>query len=119
MANEKNLVPFRSENEAREKGKKGGKKSGEARREKRLLKDLLEEALLIKTDTGNKYIDITNALIKQAEEGNVKAYETIRDTLGQKPVEKAEISGNIENSSTNLLLESINRQLCGGNNGTK
>ena len=95
MANEKNLIPNseRTPNEVRENGKKGGIKSGEVRREKKLLKDLLEEALLIKTDTGNKYVDITNALIKQAEEGNVKAYETIRDTLGQKPVEKAEISG--------------------------
>lgn len=95
MANEKNLIPNseRTPNEVRENGKKGGIKSGEVRREKKLLKDLLEEALLIKTDTGNKYVDITNALIKQAEEGNVKAYETIRDTLGQKPIEKAEISG--------------------------
>lgn len=103
MANEKNLKTP-STSEARERGKKGGIKSGEARREKRLLKDLLEEALLIKTDTGNKYIDITNALIKQAEEGNVKAYETIRDTLGQKPVEKAEISG----TGVVQLVEDVN-----------
>ncbi len=95
MANERNLIPNskRTPSEVRENAKKGGIKSGESRREKRLLKELLEEALLIKTDTGNKYIDITNALIKQAEEGNVKAYETIRDTLGQKQIEKAQISG--------------------------
>lgn len=97
MANEKNLIPNskRTPSELREITKKGGKKSGEIRREKKLLKELLEEALLKKTETGNKYIDITNALIKQAEEGNVKAYETIRDTLGQKPVDKVEHSGNI------------------------
>ena len=97
MANEKNLIPNskRSPKEVRENGRKGGQKSGEVRREKRLLKELLEEALLKKTKTGNKYVDITNALIKRAEEGNVKAYETIRDTLGQKPIDKVEHSGNI------------------------
>lgn len=97
MANEKNLIPNseRSPSEVRENGKKGGQKSGKVRREKRMLRELLEEALLKETETGNKYIDITNALIKQAEEGNVKAYETIRDTLGQKPVDKVEHSGNI------------------------
>lgn len=107
MANEKNLIPNsnRSPNEVRENGRKGGKKSGEVRREKKLLRELLEEALLKKTETGNKYIDITNALIKQAEEGNVKAYETIRDTLGQKPVDKIEHSGNIPVVITDDITE--------------
>ena len=62
----------------------------EIRREKKLLRELLEEALEKKTKTGNKYIDITNALIQEAEKGNIKAYETIRDTLGQKPKERIE-----------------------------
>ena len=37
LANEENLIPMdeRSQNEARELGKKGGKKSGEARRRKK------------------------------------------------------------------------------------
>lgn len=35
MANEQNLIPFRSENEAREKGRNGGIKSGQKRRQKR------------------------------------------------------------------------------------
>lgn len=40
MANEENLIPMdeRSQNEARELGKKGGKKSGEARRRKKDMK---------------------------------------------------------------------------------
>lgn len=97
MANEKNLIPNeqRTPNERRRNAKKAGQASGKARREKKILKDLLEEALLSNTETGNRYIDITNALIKEAEKGNVKAYETIRDTLGQKPIEKQEIK-NIE-----------------------
>lgn len=95
MANEQNLKPFTSEQnreEAKKNGKKGGIASGKARREKRMLKDLLEEALSKGTDTENEYINITAALIKEANKGNVKAYEVIRDTLGQKPIEKVEVS---------------------------
>ena len=90
MANEQNLRPSEYKL-SQEEAKKGGKRSAEVRREKKLLRELLEEALAKKTNTGNKYIDITNALIQEAEKGNVKAYETIRDTLGQKPKEKVEI----------------------------
>lgn len=48
----------------------------------------------------------------------IQAIKDILDRAGYKPTDKTEISGSIENSS-NLILESINRQLCGGNNGTK
>lgn len=95
MANEQNLKPLTT-SKAREIGKKGGKRSAEIRKEKKILRDLLEEALEKKTETGNKYIDITIALIKEAEKGNVKAYETIRDTLGQKPKEEINVGVSYE-----------------------
>lgn len=101
-----NLKKLTSE-EARINGSKGGKKSVEVRRQKKLLKELLEEALEKETKTGNQAIDITNALIKKAKKGNVKAYEVIRDTLGQKPVESVKI----ENPQATKVLESINKQL--------
>lgn len=103
MSNLKKLTP----EEARINGSKGGKKSVEVRRQKKLLKELLEEALEKETKTGNQAIDITNALIKKAKKGNVKAYEVIRDTLGQKPVESVKI----ENPQATKVLESINKQL--------
>ena len=62
MANEQNLKPLTT-SKAREIGKKGGKRSAEIRKEKKMLRDLLEEALEKETETGNKYIDITIALI--------------------------------------------------------
>ncbi len=106
MGNEKNLKRLTSE-EARKNGSKGGKKSVESRRRKKLLKELLEEALEKETRTGNMAIDITNALVRKAKKGNVKAYEVIRDTLGQKPVENV----NFNNPSATKVLESINKQL--------
>ena len=107
MANDSNLKPVKTKNEARVRGRAGGLKSGEKRREKKWLKDLLQEALDTPTKTGNLAVDITNALIKSAKKGNVKAYEVIRDTLGQKPTENI----NIGNPQTTKVLESINKQL--------
>ena len=86
----------RSKEEVREIGRKGGIKSGEVRKQKKLLKDLLEEALSQEGESGNKYIDITVSLIKEAANGNVKAFEVIRDTLGQKPTDKSEVEANID-----------------------
>ena len=106
MTEKSNLKRLTSE-EARINGSKGGKKSVEVRRQKKLLKELLEEALEKETKTGTLAIDITNALIKKAKKGNVKAYEVIRDTLGQKPTEKVKI----ENPQATKVLESINKQL--------
>ena len=106
MGNEKNLKRLTPE-EARKNGSKGGKKSVESRRRKKLLKELLEEALEKETRTGNMAIDITNALVRKAKKGNVKAYEVIRDTLGQKPVENV----NFNNPNATKVLESINKQL--------
>lgn len=94
---QENLIPFNelTEDKQRELARKGGIASGKARKEKKLLKELLEDALSKGTETDNEYINITLALIKEANRGNVKAYEVIRDTLGQKPIDKVEHSGAI------------------------
>ncbi len=110
MANEKNLKPIKSTSEARKRGAVGGKKSGEVRRQKKLLRELLEEVLQKDTKTGNMAVDITNALVNEALTGNVKAYEVIRDTLGEKPKEKVGVELNPKATSA---LESINKQLGG------
>lgn len=95
MTNKGNLKPIRSVIEAREKGQKGGIASGKARAEKKLLKETLEILLNMEneeTGTDNQ-TQIGIALLKEALKGNVKAFEVIRDTLGQKPTDKQEISG--------------------------
>lgn len=87
-----NLKPFtsnQSREEAAKNGKKGGIKSGEVRRARRTLKEELL-FLLAQGDTQEK---LNLAMIKQALKGNVKAYALIRDTIGEKPVEKQEITG--------------------------
>lgn len=88
--NPQNLVPTnkRSKEEARKISSKGGKRSGESRRKRKALR---EELLALLSD-GNTQKNISLALIDQALNGNVKAFETIRDTIGEKPVEKVVMS---------------------------
>ena len=101
MANSENLKPVQSKSEAREKGKKGGIKSGESRRERKKLRELLELCLQLNDEqTGfkNDYA-MTVALVKKAVKGDIGAYITIRDTIGEKPTDKQEITGDIKTSN--------------------
>lgn len=116
MANEENLIPTtkRSKDEARENSRKGGIASGEARRRKRDLRRALE-ALLDKNMGRNKdgeEVSGAEALaLKQFEKalkGDTRAFEVIRDTAGQKPVEKvmiAEIDQDVIDEVEKAVLE--------------
>lgn len=86
MANNQNLKPIRSESEAREKGKNGGQKSGASRRKRKALK----EELLLLLSNGDIQEKLSLALIEKALSGDVRAFETIRDTIGEKPTDKFE-----------------------------
>ena len=125
--NEQNLKPqnMRTKEEQREIAKSGGKKSGEVRRKRKTIKQQLE--LLLSTPVSNEDLkkqikkwgidddDINNqmavtvSLYQQALKGNTKAIEIIRDTVGEKPVEKLEHSGNIGNSLD--VLKDIQKQI--------
>lgn len=77
--------------ERKERASKAGKASVEAKRKKKELRQLLEIALsqpLKDNPDEDNYMGITVALMNKALNGDVKAYETIRDTIGQKPVEQ-------------------------------
>lgn len=96
MANEQNLLKGDDRHKfTHEEASKGGKRSAEARRAKRDLRKALEMLLEknFEDKNGNKVTGteaITAKLFEQAMKGNVKAFETLRDTVGQKPVEKIE-----------------------------
>lgn len=95
MANEQNLRPCEHKF-TQEEAKKGAQKSAEARRKKRDLK-LAMQALLEADIKDKKTGDVMSgaeaiavAQYRKALKGDAKAFELIRDTSGQKPVEKVE-----------------------------
>lgn len=86
-------APFKAGEEARENGKKGGVKSGEVRRARKTLREELEALLTEEiTDKNGRRMQtqkaISASMIKQALTGSTKAFELIRDTIGEKPVDK-------------------------------
>lgn len=109
MANEKNLRPVRTKSEARERGRNGGKASGKARREKRTQQEILKALLSSPMDEASidkvkRLQDMKDAGITWGEaaaviqlkkaifDGDSKAYEIVRDTVGEKPTDRVEVS---------------------------
>lgn len=111
---EANLIPTtkRSKNEVRKNAAKGGRKSGEVRRQKKLLKDCLDELLQKEWEnrqgekmSGSEAISV--AVFKKALAGDMKAFEIVRDTAGQKPVDKimlAEVDQTTINEVESMVL---------------
>lgn len=99
MANNENLTPIRSTEEAKEKGRKGGINSGISKRKRKATDEILTRILTNKIQEGKAkselkklgYEDeeLTNdllmnlAIIKQAMKGNVEAYKTIQKLVGE------------------------------------
>ena len=105
MANEQNLIPQAHKLTVEEQSA-GGKISGQKRRERRALKDDLI-ALLSEGDVQKR---LSLALLDEALNGNkagsvTKAFEVIRDTIGEKPTEKVEVGKLDKTQSMNELQE--------------
>ena len=98
MANEQNLLKGDEKHKfTPEEHSKGGKRSAEVRREKRDLRKALE--ILLEREYQDKNGNtlsgteaVTAKLFEQAMKGNIKAFETLRDTVGQKSVERVEVA---------------------------
>ncbi len=86
MANESNLKPVKTKKEARERGRAGGIASGKARKERKTLK----EELLLLLSEGDTQKKISVAVLQKALDGDIQAFNTIRDTIGEKPTDKIE-----------------------------
>ena len=102
--------------------KAGGIASGIARRKKKDFREACIALLEAETtdEAGNivtGYDIVINSMFMQAKLGNVKAFEALRDTAGQKPVDKVVVSDvdqsvideveNIVNSGVSLRNDEI------------
>lgn len=106
MPNERNLIPVRSTEEARERGRNGGRASGEARRRKKSLREAAELYLSLPVsdkrawnklakdgvapeDVDNQMAIIAGLTIKAAK-GDAKAAKVLFDLIGDQSREEDE-----------------------------
>jgi hypothetical protein len=109
MANEQNLQKIQSTNEAREKGRNGGIASGKSRRRIKSFKDSVSALLDCSAGIENTneilqqfpelddiFIDWRSVIIYkqivQALQGNTRAFEALRNTVGEEPAKKKPIA---------------------------
>ena len=106
MANEQNLIPNnkRTPSELREMTRKGGKASAKKRQQNKTFKEIINKFLdgqvsderlkqqMIEFGFADKEVSNKScavfALWKEAIKGNTKAFELMRDTIGEKPIEQ-------------------------------
>lgn len=88
MANEQNLKPPFSPSVAREMQKRSAEKRKQNTAEKKLIKDRILERM--QAEDWDEYID---GIIARAKESRADA-EFLRDTIGERPSDKVELSVN-------------------------
>ena len=110
MANEQNLIPGAHALTVEEQSR-GGKASGKARRERRKLAEAFDmllslpempgdaeqlEAVLSAADLEGANLTVQDrialAVVSRARGGDTRAVELIRDTVGERPADKLEIT---------------------------
>ena len=127
-----NLIPQseRTKEEQRAIARKGGIASGKARREKKLMRETLDILLSMPLKNGKnadvdsirnfaalkgKNINVQEAMmiaqVQKAMKGDTKAAEFVRDTMGQKPVENVNMSGEINNPFAELSTEELKKMV--------
>lgn len=123
--------------ERRENGRKGGLKMGENRAKRRKTQEILQILLDLPINTRKKITDIEEIQsltqlngknitvaemiqvqqVKKALKGDLNSATYIRDTVGEKPVEKVEakVENPVKNLTTEELRELIKRDSEGDN----
>lgn len=87
MANEQNLKKNFTREERQENGRKGAAKTKALIQARKTLK----EELLLLLSSGKTQERVSLALIDKAMNGDTKAFEVIRDTIGEKQADKHDL----------------------------
>lgn len=95
MANPQNLIP-QAHKLTVEEASKGGKKSGETRKRRKAMREAFEELLQRRyTDREGRETDgvtaLTTRVYQKALDGDMKAVQFIRDTIGEMPVQRVQV----------------------------
>lgn len=130
--NLKNIDPEK----AREIRRKGAEAINKLHGEKKSARESLEKILTLKIDDGIlAAADVPEELIQKLKRdnpdatlydliqlvavgravgGNMKAYELIRDTHGDKPIDRVEVSGNVTTDADREMMRELSDLLKGG-----
>lgn len=129
MANEQNLKPFNTltKKEQREITSKGGQASAKKRQQNKTFKEIINKFLdgqvsderlkqqMIEFGFADKEVSnkscVVFALWKEAIKGNTKAFELLRDTIEEKPQDKINITGEVNNPFSGLSTEELRKIL--------
>lgn len=97
MAGSDNLIPLNKRTKEEQKAitTAGGIASGESRRARKTLK----EELLLLLSEGDTQKSVSVALLQKAMDGDVKAFEVLRDTIGERPVDRVQATQTVVDMS--------------------
>lgn len=90
----------RTPKERRKSAQKAGKASGEARAVRKSLNEDLRDRC-----TPERIQKINERILSMAEHGNLKAYELIRDGLGEKPRDTINVSASVSEKFDEILSQ--------------
>lgn len=133
MAASKNLKPIKkgqlTREEAKARGSKGGIASVEARRKKKSMQELagwvlempltdasIENVTSLAGASGKNITVKEAALLAQANKaihGDAKALEILRDTAGEKPVERLEVNADVAEAEAEIAALIAKRKASG------
>ena len=117
--NIQNLIPhqFTSDQDrvkAAEAGRKGGAALRENNAKRKLFKETIIEMLKTTMEDGNTMQDnIVAAALRKALKGDMKAFEVIRDTAGEKPVEEKSVVVSAPVESRIEVVEELTKRFYG------
>lgn len=110
--------------EAQRRGRQGGIKSGEVRRNRKTMKDtildLIQKEVSTKDYGGDSSIlgdkatlqeIILASMIREASNGDTKAMQLLRDTIGEQPVNRQEITQEVITKDDTELMDSLKKSL--------
>lgn len=129
MANLQNLIKNEdlTPEQRRRNASKAGKASAKKRQQNKTFKEIINKFLdeqvsderlkqqMVEFGFADKEVSNKScavfALWKEAIKGNTKAFELLRDTIGEKPQEKVNISGEVNNPFSGMTTEELRKIL--------
>lgn len=90
----------------------GAEASNAAQAQRKTFSEALDIGLRKKSESGLSFLEaITLSMMRKAADGDVKAAQFVRDTIGEMPTTKTEISADIMTAADRALLEKLEKRM--------